>query len=98
MMEPTSINVLRERWRIAQEKAIGDEMIAFSELASHRDVTWDDLLQALARPGMIAEDAWLRLRTKLKDVEPAAALHLDSAFWRAVLEDHGISPQSRCNA
>ena len=95
--EPTADH-LRDRWREAQQKSMGQEMFAFAELMEHPDARWEDLLMGLTRPGIVGEDAWLQLRTKLKDIGPAGAIRRDSEFWRSALTSRQIHPESRCHS
>jgi hypothetical protein len=92
-----TIESLRERWRAAQSGKMSDELIVFSELTQHPDCCWQDLLDALDRPNMVGDDAWLQLRVKLKgQVGIEGAVRRDRAFWDAALRARGIDPQTKC--
>jgi hypothetical protein len=98
MVNKKSIQCLREDWRNACSQGLGAELRAYCEILSHPDVTWRDVLDGFDRPGIVSEQAWLRMRVEFKQLEPSGAIHPDAAFWRSVLDGKGIDLDTRCEA
>jgi hypothetical protein len=73
MTDLPNIDALRQAWKTARSKGLGPELRAYCALLDHPDLTWRDILDGLDRPELIAEQAWLRMRTEFKELEPAAA-------------------------
>lgn len=92
---------LRNRWRTS--KLHRDQIAAFFELTQSESATWDDLIEGLAYPGLIAEDAVVRLHKLLKvpldEVAPTreggGGFVYDSGFWRNLLRTRQILSSAR---
>jgi hypothetical protein len=95
MNSAKSIDVLRHQFTEAQSGTLGDEMMAFMELASHPELQWADLLNGLSRPGMIQEDAALRLHKLLRVQREGIRVNTDRRFWEDVMAKVGINPSDR---
>lgn len=90
-MSIDSLESLRNQLKEATSGTLGEEMMAFMELASHPDVEWGDLLDGLGRSGVIAEDAALRLHKLLNVHRDGIRVNRDARFWQEILEKAGIS-------
>ena len=76
-------------------KTIHEEVISYGELVATGDLTWEDLLAALPRTPLNAEDAAMRLHVHLGISKSNDRVILDQQFWRRELSARHIAPIQR---
>ena len=87
----------RLAWIQSQGQTLGAEVAAYVTLIHHEDCRWQELLNGLNRPGIVAEQAWLHLRSLLPTAGVAASVRKDVEFWQAEVQKRGVNLDSRCN-
>jgi hypothetical protein len=96
--DDATIEELRQQFTQSFSKGFGTQMHAFMELCAHPDLEWNDLLDAVGRPGVIPENAVLLLHQRLKVRVDKNDIHMDRSFWEAILKEKGIKPADKCGA
>ncbi len=72
-----------------------DRVMKFMALLKHPQLTWQDMLDALAYRVIIAEQAAFRLHALLATPIPPAGPITDAGRWQQILCEKGIDAQSR---
>jgi hypothetical protein len=79
----------RNRWLNAT--TLHQEVVAYGELLASGEITWEDLLVALERAKINAEDAAMRLHVWLDIPKRDDRLILAQDFWRHELAKRNIA-------
>ncbi len=82
------VDSARKLWRDA--KTMYDEVVTYNGLIVTGQFTWDDLLDALGRAQINAEDAAFRLHMYLGLPKRDGKVIIDRKFWFAELADRKI--------
>lgn len=86
------------RRRVREQRTFADAVDAFSCLLRHPDLTWLDLLDGLDHPGLIAEQAMIRLHCNLDIPVPPSDFMTDRGVWAGILKTRGIPETQRVGA
>jgi hypothetical protein len=92
------IDVNELRHRVKEQRTFADSVEAFFRLLEQPDLTWLDLLDGLNHPGLIAENAVIRLHHNLDVPVPQSGFISDRSVWAGILKERGIPENQRMTA
>ena len=80
---------------IKSENDINRKYIKFSQLITHPEITWDNLLDCLKYDGLIAEQTSVLLHSHL-DIPKKTELITNRNVWERILDQKNISLNNKC--
>jgi hypothetical protein len=86
------------RRRVREHRSFSDSVAAFFQLVRMPDLTWLDLLDGVDCPGLIAENAVIRLHRVLNVPVPPTGFIMERDFWVQILSDRGMHAGDLVNA